>query len=237
MNNIIYNAYGYGVIFFPKGKVKNGGTCEFATKSCLKYCREETNDFMLRAYDFIIKEDIGEVIGRLVKELKALNATLLYWFESGDCEKKHTKRITSIMKGLASFGFMQHGHTRNEKLWKAVKDTKNIWLALTIEVNDVKKLPKDLGLYAVPVYKENYTLYACKYKGYGEKEVKTWVSSCGGSFMSTRIEKYPENQIYTFGECDARFFKEADSKNIYEGNCRMCLNNKRGCFTELEKGI
>jgi len=236
MKTILYNAYGYGVVFFPKGLPKKGGTCEFATKACLKYCREETNDFMIEAHNFITKEDIGEVIGRLVKELKKLDATLLYWFESGDCEKKHTQRITSIMKGLASFGFMQHGHTRNVKLWKAVKDVKNIWLALTVEVPNTNLLPKDLGLYAVPIYKENYTIYACKYKGYDKKETKTRVwGGCGGSYIHTDTKYIPKNKVYKFSECDARFLKDLTKDKIYEANCRMCLDKRRGCFIEIPK--
>jgi len=182
---ILYPFSGVAAIFFPRGKLDMDGTCEFASKKCLQECGALKNivnepiighEAKMLVYNFVISNSVFVVCHQIEKEMKGIEAKILYWFASGDCPKKYTLKIFSIMKHLALEGIIQLGFTRNKPLWEFAQSIKQARLVLTVE--RLKYSPKiNEGILAVPDYQSGeINLY----------QNKTHWGSCGGEGFKRR---------------------------------------------------
>ncbi len=212
MDKILRPFGGTGAVCFPIGLPKDGGTCEFATEQCLKYCCAK-GDF---EYDeeihisheekevihetFMATMPIDWILDEIVKELDGLQTTLLYWFGAGDCMTKDLKRICELIDKMPG-GIVQMGFTRNVDLWKRYKRI----FALTLD--NEEDIGKREGLFALPDYKHTTTNLRLKthqrsgYRGFSCSAV--WVTEKG-----------------------------VDKKIKHYANCRTCYRLNFGCFDE-----
>lgn len=205
--NILRPFTGTGAVFFPIGKHPKG-TCDNATKECLKYCYQLNpkhpnfdEEILIsqkdkqNIYKFIINSDIDLICETFKKELDGLQTKILHWFGSGDCLTKDLEKISLIIENMKKYDdIVQMGFTRNILLWKRFK---NIF-ALTI---DKKEDVKEEGMYSIPDYEnERSVMYSPYYQVKG--------GLCG-----------PET-------CDDMF----DQKLNHYINCKTCLRLKTGCF-------
>lgn len=202
-------------IFFPVGKLDEGGTCEFASEKCLKVCAAfknatETNkiDYEAKysAFVDITQRDTHSIIWKIAKEVKELNSDILYWYASGDCPSEFTSRIAHIIEGLSYIIPAQIGFTRNQELWEKTNRLDNVRIALTLEKPYKSKLQSmsSLGTIAIPNYNTgNISLYRCTQS----------YTSCGAGIV----------YVKKLGET---IKKKAD--------CNNCLKEKIGCFKDFE---
>jgi len=156
MKNLIYRQGNYGSICFPYGKLKDGGSCQFATAKCLKNCSEQFNrqEWFRITYKYFKDNDSLAIYRQLVRELKEKKFKLLQWFDSGDCPTNLTHKIFGIMSELSKDGYVQCGFTRNKPLWEKANTLSRMRMGFTVEnESDIKKN----GLYGIPNYKTYYT--------------------------------------------------------------------------------
>jgi len=208
---ILVPLHGVAAIFFPVGEIDKGGTCEFATKKCLKMCVALKNatdenivgyETKLKVFEFITKMPLFLICNQIIEDLSQISSKLLYWFASGDCMGKHVKNISAIMEHLSLEGVIQCGFTRNKKLWKRTQKIQNVNIALTIEkLEDVSKTGFTSGLISIPDYKTGkINLYMNNiFRG-----------SCGG--YNTKLVEI-----------------------VYKNDCKECYEMKKGCFTIFEE--
>ena len=211
--NIIFPFSGVGAVFFPVGKLEDGGTCEFASKQCLVNCAAKKNtkrsaklgefghilgyEKKKDAWDFIVENLSLLIANKILIEMSDIRTEILYWFASGDCPEKHVDKIIRVMKHISLEGIYQCGFTRNRELWLEAKQINRARLALTVEKkNDIST---EKGFFAIP----NYST------GRVELMYGRYVSggTCGGSRYN---------------------IKKVD----YKADCQLCFDNERGCFTK-----
>jgi len=200
-------------LFFPVGKLENGGTCEFATLECLKKCCAfkggEKIDFDLKqkCFDYFRINTKEIILEKIIQELKEKGETILTWFASGDCPKFLTSKFAWIVHRLDNEGIIQVGFTRNDYLYDYTSlDIKNGKVLLTMENYQGIKTS---GLYSIPDYKTG-AINIIKVIG----EEKFLHDGCRGSseFKIKNKEKV---------------------KSHLKLDCRYCYENKTGCFTEI----
>ena len=204
---------GTGCVFFPIG-LPPKGTCEFATKKCLKECYATQKKFphydielaipeeeKCTIYEYITERPIKWIIEKMVKELNGLQTSILHWFGSGDCLTKDVPRVSEIIEALSS-NITQMGFTRNVKLWRRHKDV----FALTIE--NKRDLPKTNGgeIFSVPDYRKEATTMYCPVRDLE-------VTACGPLTCEDKRDKSREHYI----------------------NCCACKNLRMGCFDRVKK--
>ena len=198
-------------VFFPIGKVSKNGTCENATKECLKFCcalwgYDHDEEYRVspkdkrEIYILFIGLPIFELCNKILEEMKELQTSILSWFASGDCMKKDIARISSIMKLLSeNSDIIQNGFSKNRELFSEIQYLEKVHMVHTV------KSKSEIGsssakIYAISEYDHGDTkLYTreCTYAG-----------SCGSS-------------TYTI-------------KNLtITNNCKTCLRLKKGCFTKI----
>lgn len=207
-------------IFFPIGREKDGGTCQYASDKCLKECyglnkhHDVTMDIpetgKKDTLDFITKAPILTVCSTIIKEKEALQAHILSWFCTGDCLDKDIERVYQIMLLLHEEGIIQNGFTRNENLYQAIQNDGIIkHIVLTIESKDIKDAPTydyPNGLWAIPDY-DTGTIKL--YQGsLAHKE--HYYASCNFHNTKTIKANMEEIEIAT--------------------NCYGCFKHKIGCF-------
>ena len=197
-----------GAVFFPIGKPP-GGTCEFASLQCKKYCYAalpEYPDFdeeiritesdKLEIYKlFMTAPDITWLREEILRELDGLQTPILHWFGSGDCPTKDISRISDIIDSLKYDNIIQMGFTRNEALWEQHKAI----FALSVDSED--QINGRAGLFSVADYKKGTS-----YMYNSNKPTRGGV--CGPELCLDRME----HQL-------AHFI-----------NCRTCMRLKTGCF-------
>lgn len=227
-NKLLYSFSGVAGIFFPVGKLKNGGTCEFSTEICLDECAAFKNatkdniipyEIKLRIYNEISKNPIGEIISQILTELDDLKTNILYWFASGDCPKKLTKKLAMLIIKLSKeHVIIQQGFTRNKELWRRVRKEEDVRLCLTVENGKIKNEDKAEGaLFAIP----DYSTGGVKILGYNY-----YISNPRFEYQCPGLYQKPyKNPIHTGYE----------SKKLKLGNsCKICYEKKIGCHTELK---
>lgn len=215
MTKLVYPFSGVAGIFFPVGKLDEGGTCEFASKKCLEVCGAFKNatatnkieyEAKYNAFVDITQRKTHDIIWKIVKEVKELNSDILYWFASGDCPSEFTSRIAYIIEGLSYIIPVQIGFTRNQELWEKTNRLDNVRIALTLEKPYKSKLQRmsSLGTIAIPNYNTgNIKLYRCTQSH----------TSCGAGIV----------YVKKLGET---IKKKAD--------CSNCFKEKIGCFQDFE---
>lgn len=198
---------GTGAIFFPIG-IPPVGTCENATKNCLKNCYQlnprypdydeeiliSQNEKQL-IYKFIIESDIETIFNKFKSELNGLQTPILHWFGSGDCLMKDLEKISLIIERIKKDeNIIQMGFTRNVSLWNRFKDI----FALTIEKREDAT---ESGMYSIPDYKnEQSVMFSPFYQVRG--------GLCGPI------------------SCDDMI----NSKLSHYINCKTCMRLKTGCY-------
>lgn len=187
-------------ISFPAGRPPEG-TCEFATKTCLKECGDREPNSLLehKAYGLFCKLSCDELVSRLMAEVQTAQNKVLSWFpESGDCPRRLVSKIINVIKGLS---VPQNGFTRNKKLWELSQSIPNVRMVLTVESEDVVCRYKEKGLVGIPNYYERRVKIV--------KADKTWL--CGGG--------------HTCGCGNVE-----DEANVSEEDCGLCWQLSRGCY-------
>lgn len=204
---LLYHFSGIAGIFFPIGKLEDDGTCEFHTTKCLLVCAAINCDSAEKeiighelkkvTHDFIVEEDIFKVLHKITEELKDMKSNILYWFASGDCERKHIGKIIKIIKYLAEEGIVQCGFTRNKELWEKIGHYANI--ALTLESFVEVRKTQSAGLFAIPDYK---TTKVKIYRG-------TFHSgTCGMSFFTYKNIKRKANCVECYKQSQGCFYEK-----------------------------
>ena len=129
-------------IFFPVGRLKDNGTCEFATNECLKNCiaiknKKECIGYTSKEniYQFFQNENVTNICIQLCLELDRNNCNIIAWFASGDCPSYMTDKIVKIIEKLQERKIVQCGFTRNINLWEKITD-KGL-----VDVNQFKIVP------------------------------------------------------------------------------------------------
>lgn len=208
---ILYPFSGIMGIFFPVGKLSDGGTCEFATPKCLPpMCAamrcipagdKIDYDRKKEVYRFITKGQIFFVCYTIMEELEISGCKILYWFASGDCMREHEERILEIMKYLSSEKIKQCGFTRNKYLWAAVNARREYDVRLVLTVEDkTKAIPlSEAGLVNIPDCNKGIVqLYHNRIQ----------YVSCGTD----------QHKLDILGR---------------EDDCQKCYKRKKGCFSDL----
>ncbi len=217
-------------IFFPVGKLKDGGTCQFASKKCLKECIAIKNGnkknkieykFKKGTYDFFRNETKNVIVRKILTELSESNCNIISWFASGDCPKKLTVKLVSIIKSLNNMDVIQCGFTRNLSLYNYLyrkveilyggdhyRFVDNLRILLTVEKKeDIDiiggNVEDDKILFAVPNYNN------------GKAEIYTH-----------EFDYDPKCCCYDYNSITRQISKESY-------NCERCYKNKTGCFTKL----
>jgi hypothetical protein len=131
-------------LYFPVGKLQDGGTCEFATKTCLKECialKNGTPENIIgykskeEIYHFFIENEAEIIVKQIIIELIESKCKILNWFASGDCPKDLTQKIFEIIKSLNKSGIVQNGFTRNIQLIKRINKLEKNKTILSFEKN------------------------------------------------------------------------------------------------------
>jgi len=194
-------------VFFPIGKLSDGGTCEFATSQCMELCpsggEDEINEHERFAYNFFKTHTDAEILKKMLEDYEFLlrekyNAHMIQWFTWGDCPSKLTQTVVSTVMSIENKGIPQYGFTRNEELWKAVhsNDILNIGLSID-ELYKAKKVSIESGkMIAHPDFVSGYAEMIFN----GEI-----VSRCNGWWCKTSTE----------------------TRN---SDCTRCLINGEGCY-------
>ena len=198
---------GTGSVFFPIGKPP-GGTCEFATKSCLKSCYaalpewpdfdEEirvSEDDKREIYTIFMTAPIWWLVSEMMRELDGLQTGILHWFASGDCQTKDINRVIEIINVMEQYAICQMGFTRNVNLWME----KPSIFALTVE--SVDAINEREGMFSVSDYVHGTS------KMYFNN-MPTRGGLCGPELCSDRMEAALTHFI----------------------NCQICKRLGTGCF-------
>lgn len=205
---ILYREERTAHICFPAGLPKDGGTCEFATMTCLKECPQERNKLLFATLKFFENHQVEFLVNTIKEQMSELKCVILYWFHSGDCPMRLTTKINQIQKHLSDCGIIQAGFTRNIKLWKLAQQISNIRLALTVEsTKEASRFNAREGVISVPDYKkEKNRIYLAG----------TCYAICGDAWL----------------ECSSNWLET--TSDVFEALCEKCYENLRGCFTNFQ---
>lgn len=207
-------------IFFPEGKLDEGGTCQYFTPTCIKNCCShfpgdgEKIGFenKRKTYNYFLDNISKAIANKIIKELNENNCNILTWFVSGDCPSFLENKFYSIIKIIDNTGIAQTGFTRNASLWEKCKELKNGKVLLTVENIGIinKEKVNSVGLYSIPNYKigaiDIYRIFIDK------KQSKSY--GCGGAYYTYHIKDTEKEQAHL---------------NL---DCKKCYEEKIGCFLE-----
>ncbi len=191
----------YGlVVAFPSHKGEYG-TCDFMSEKCSRECPDFVTQREIDTLLYFESHTDGEISMVLVKEMAETKSTILSWFnECGDCPKRLTKKIVSIISYLSDLGISQNGFTRNKEFWESLNGFRNIHICLTEENEKIANSLLKKGLVAVPNYE------TCQVS-IGD------VYLCGGGI------------VITCGEASV-----IEGDEVYEEDCSLCHKRKSGCY-------
>ena len=217
MMKILRPSIGAAGIFFPIGKPKDGGTCEYASGECLKECYALDKDYdeminipeedKREIYNFFIEKSTFSICSKIIEEMNGLQMKILSWFASGDCLDKDIDKLYQIMVLLTEEGIAQNGFTRNWKLYRRIINGGIIvHLVLTLESLSHENNPfgdHPLGLWAVPDYEKGMV------RLYNGKLGNKSYAGCGSNDVVTKF----------------------DGKEVkITANCTGCYYKRLGCF-------
>jgi len=201
-------------LFFPVGKLRDGGSCEFITEKCCVECFACSLDTDMgieselkkQIYEYFAKTSPSRVVRQILKELKEAKCEIFTWFASGDCPSKLTNKFYTIIKKLDTEGVIQTGFTRNNDLWKKCSGLSKSRILLTVESVDDQLVP---GWYSLP----NYKIGAIDIVEVRLEKVRV-SAGCGGG--------YYEDHIKAIGK---------DTSHL-KLDCQSCYRQKTGCFID-----
>ena len=197
-------------IYFPIGSIESGGTCEFATKTCIKHCPSgmEINSHERYAYNYFKRRSTESITKKMITDFNTLvefpyNAKMIQWFTWGDCPSLLTDKVHSVIMNIYEYGIPQYGFTRNKRLWELTPSRYSLNIGLSIEnIKKAKIVSIESGkLIGHPDYATGYAEMIFNGK---------IVSKCNGWWCKTKYE-------------------------TMNSDCRRCLNHMEGCYTVLCK--
>jgi len=212
---LLYNFANVMGIMFPSGKLENGGTCEFASRTCLKECCATacvSNKQIVghtnkkKTYDAFLLNSVEIITQKISNELRENNCTVLTWFGCGDCPSFLTEKYFNIVKQIDELGFAQTGFTRNRKLWQLCK-TLSATTKVILSIEDVKK-ETEKGMFSIADYEKGSVSIVII-----NKKRTAILCNCGSD--------YYENHW--------RLKNKSAPKLKFD--CRFCYDNKKGCFS------
>jgi hypothetical protein len=194
-------------IYFPIGKLEDGGSCAFASKKCLEHCPSgmKTNVHEQYALDFFKNKSSKEIVDKIVEDFNFLisrpyNARMIQWFAWGDCLPGMEKKVYCVMATLMFKGIPQYGFTRNKKLWERVPKKDRLSIGLTVE--DIEE--------AYRISLESKKMTACPDfdSGYAQMIFNGKITAkCNGWWCITNLE----------------------TRN---SDCSRCLSHAEGCYAD-----
>lgn len=193
-------------IDFPNGSPEQGGTCEFMTEQCKKFCSDlyKYELFESNTYAFFKNSSITEICQELVKH--RIESPLMWFCDSGDCPMSMMGKLLKVIRFLSDNGVAQGGFTRNKSFWVEANKIEKVRFFLTVEdMGSVQEMNK-LGPVAYPLY--------------GTEQVRI----------------YTENAIWLCGLGDLIFFPICGLGELQIGDvkhpedCSNCYKEKIGCF-------
>lgn len=223
-------------IYFPVGKLENGGTCEFATAECLKECIAFHPDAKdpkipyedkLSTYHYFSENSDEIIVKNIITELIESSCRIISWFVSGDCPTDLVYKIINVMLLLQNAGIVQCGFTRNRELhsdlyfknksysdiddWEMPSDLR---IVLTVE-----NIEKARGEFKTDDVNDGYgrIIFGCP--DYRNKKVNLYIRD--QSYYSCYDDYY-------YNKPDVEIVK--NRKQSSELNCKKCYENKTGCF-------
>lgn len=240
--NLLYRQGNYGSLCFPYGKHADGGSCDFATPTCLEHCSEQYSamSWFKDVLAFFESNNIITIYKKITEELNRNNFKLLYWFDCGDCPKRLTDKVLAIIDQLHNDGIIQLGFTRNKIFWKKVNMIDGIRFMLTVEN---KKNIKGEGFYALPDYDTAYTQIILNHPTHIEDDIIGFY--CGGGVCYKTGKKVNKQFNVADCACDKSNTSEVvggrfhsitsgdETKELGEANCLYCYQDKAGCFREI----
>ncbi len=207
---LVYHDGTIGAIYFPVGDIKKGGSCQFASKKCIRECGLQSNQIIDGVYEYFKSQNIGVIVEQILKDLFYFPKKILYWFPSGDCPTEMQDKILKIMIALENQGLKQMGFTRNRELWAKANDA-YVKLVLTVNTKKEALKIKENWLVAVP----QFACWKADIYGWvkGSREVSC---SCGGGWVTV-------------------YDKEAHRGFVSEEDCGICYDKKIGCWEQSKQ--
>ncbi len=225
MTKLIRNDGDVPTIFFPAGRAKFGGSCEFTTRKCRKRCWYD--EFSTAVEKDVLKAfketSASDLLRQLTDEVVETNVWHLQWFASGDCPVDMTTKIAWLIQQLSTIepDMYQCGFTRNRPLWRMLPPTGKVRFVLTVESMRSAKAMCEEGIVGIPDYDIGFVnLYQGMEKVAASTEEKRirHCGGCGGAWYSTvTVTRY----------------KEIPKEHLFPANCMDCQRCKRGCFSEI----
>jgi len=216
---LLYPFFNVMGIFFPVGILSEGGTCQFATETCLKKCcankpgegQKIGFEKKFETYSNFLKYSPNKIVKQILSELKDADCKILSWFASGDCPSFLTKKFYDIICGLDKNGIIQTGFTRNKDLWNWCKNINNENCRVLLTVENSNNIAS-IGLYSVPNYDLGcFDIYVMDSK----KKTYHRTNGCGGGYYTEHI-----------------YESKIDRSHLL-GDCTHCYENNIGCFIKL----
>ena len=210
-----------GEVSWPAYSRKVGGTCDFMTKNCSKYCILTANKAKQSSFEFFEDNEPHIIVRELLKQRIKIKAEVIcWWVGSGDCPKRMTSKMLRIVKELSQSNVPQNGFTRNLDFWKKANTFKNVRIALTVEKQDFKAWAAvheyDLKAWKGFLISEpNYKIDRSSIYKLGLRETHHGGGSCGGGWV---------DYVVTKGKPPESFVED----------CSLCLRNSVGCY-DLKK--
>ena len=199
-------------VAWPAYERKKGGTCDFMTANCKKYCKLTANEIEQASLEFVEDNPVHIVVRQMIKDIIELEATVIaWWLGAGDCPERLTDKVLDIMEELSKAKILQNGFTRNKHLHRMANGINNVRIALTVEKGAKQEFEhsREGMLIAEPDYEKGVVnLYVHKR---GESKFKVTGAGCGGGYVIHRLEK---------GKPPKAFIED----------CSLCLKDGVGCY-------
>jgi len=195
-------------VYFPIGKLKDGGTCEFATRKCIEHCPsgQTINEHERYALNYFQKHNQDKIFQKMLFDYDQLslipyNAKMIQWFAWGDCPSNLTGKVAAVMLLLQKQKIPQYGFTRNKMLWKMIPASNFLNIGLSIDVLEKAK--------QVSVESGKLTAHPDFDSGYAEMIFDgKIITRCNGWWCI--VEKTGETR---------------------NSDCALCLTENTGCYS------
>ncbi len=200
-DRILFLENGSPCIFFPVGKLADGGTCNFMTDECYENCPScgVVHEHEIKALKYFKDNPIGEIVERIMKELSYFESTFLGWFSWGDCPPSLTEKIVEIVRRLNESGIIQNGFTRNKTLWEKIPCKNNLRFSLSVDTE------KDANVSS------------------NSKTV------CFPDISRAEARVFFDGKMRA--RCSGYFCIHLDTNRTVEADCEQCYAGFNGCFS------
>lgn len=200
-------------IFFPPGEVAKKGTCQFASKQCLKECPSQKSHILTKIYKEFKTKQALILAARIIEEMDNKHyGKVLHWFSSGDCQSEMQEKILKVIKFISMSGLTQCGFTRNVMFWRRSKKIPNVNIVITVESLRIAKDHYVDTIVGIPNYKTG--VVKLHYIMKGEPTRTRMSGGCGGSWWQENPNAAPTTS----------------RPLITEPDCTMCAKQNKGCF-------